>query len=203
MEEVWKEIEGYEGIYKVSNLGRVKSLERFINDKGGLHKIKPKFLTLSKRKDGYVAVRLSKNGVYKSVKVHRLVASAFIPNPDNKPQIDHIDTNRENNCVENLRWVTPSENCRNPLSLKNYSQSHIGHPNYLKHHSAEARAKISQANRNRVVSEETRKKLSEAFKGRVMSEEHRRKLSEAKKGKKIGLVNGKRVWYDPKTTVQS
>lgn len=75
---------------------------------------------------GYVYVSLSKNSVSKSYKIHRLVAEAFIPNPDNKPQVEHIDTHRDNNCVWNLRWVTPKENQNNVLTIKHLSESQKG-----------------------------------------------------------------------------
>lgn len=112
--EEWRDIVGYEGIYQVSNIGRVKSLER-VRCHGKKYKEKIKCGHLI---NGYVVVMLFKNGKHKHCKVHRLVAEAFIPNPKNKPCIDHIDTNRANNKVGNLRWVTYRENYYNPLSLK-------------------------------------------------------------------------------------
>ena len=103
-EEVWKDIEGYEGFYQVSNLGRVKSLlNRFPNTKGICimkEEIIPK---------GYKRVYLSKP-YRKRFLVHRLVAKAFIPNPDNKPDINHIDNNPSNNTATNLEWCNQSEN---------------------------------------------------------------------------------------------
>ena len=90
--EEWKSIKDYEGLYEVSNMGRVKSLN-YRNS--GIEKI----LKLNKSKQGYLRITLNKNGDRKTFQVHRLVAEAFIPNIDNKPEIDHIDTNKENNCV--------------------------------------------------------------------------------------------------------
>lgn len=107
MEEIWKDIDGYEGLYQVSNLGRVKSLER--KDKyGRIFKEKVKELQIDK--DGYFRTSLwkGKNGSLKQV--HRLVAIAFIPNLENKPIVNHIDGNKQNNNVENLEWCTNSEN---------------------------------------------------------------------------------------------
>lgn len=105
MEEIWKDIEGFEGIYQVSNLGRIKSL------KFGKEKIR------KIHNNGFKnTVTLCKNGKFKNYKVHQLVAQAFIPNPDNRTEIDHIDTNTSNNRVENLRWVTHKENMNNPLT---------------------------------------------------------------------------------------
>lgn len=97
--ETWKDIEGYEGLYQVSSWGRVKSTYR-----GG------KILKTDKLRNGYLRVTLSKDGMYKRYLVHRLVAQAFIPNPQNKLQVNHIDEDKENNYVENLEWVTATEN---------------------------------------------------------------------------------------------
>ena len=99
MEEIWKKIEGHEDSYEVSNKGRVRSL------KSG----KIKILKQALDGYGYPMVCLSKDNYHKNYKVHRLVAQAFIPNPDNKPTIDHINRNKTDNRVENLRWYTYSE----------------------------------------------------------------------------------------------
>lgn len=92
--EIWKDILGYEGLYQVSNFGRVKSL------KFG----KERILKLTKDKDGYLIVNLYKNNKSKTFKVHRLVAEAFIPNPDNLPQVNHKDEDKSNNILSNLEW---------------------------------------------------------------------------------------------------
>jgi DNA-directed RNA polymerase subunit RPC12/RpoP len=105
MTEIYKPIEGYEEHYQVSNLGNVKSLPR-PTTKGGLLSQEN-----TKSKDAiYKRVTLSKNGVAKRFLVHRLVAAAFISNPDNKPQVNHIDNDTTNNIVSNLEWSTGSEN---------------------------------------------------------------------------------------------
>ena len=109
-EEVWKDVKGYEGYYQVSNLGRVKSLERVIpHSRFGTQKLKEKILTEQINK-GYAQVTLSKDGEQKKPLVSRMVAIAFIPNPDNKPEVNHIDEDKLNNHVHNLEWVTPKEN---------------------------------------------------------------------------------------------
>lgn len=127
--EIWKDIiitddslntDYYKGLYQVSNLGRFKSLERITPDG---RRIKEKLLNPVKDKQGYMIITLSKNGKAKTHKIHRLIAMAFIPNPENKPCIDHIDTNRDNNSLDNLRWVTQKENSNNEISIKNYSNA--------------------------------------------------------------------------------
>lgn len=100
MQEIWKDISGYENRYQVSNLGNVRS----INGKRKDQLLKP---TMRK---GYCHVGLYKDKKYKIYPVHRLVAMAFIPNPQNKPHINHIDSNRSNNLISNLEWCTPKEN---------------------------------------------------------------------------------------------
>lgn len=100
--EIWKDIKDYEGLYQVSNLGRVKSLYRIDSSN---HKVYEKILKTRER-HSYIAVDLHKEGKAKTFSVHRLVAMAFISNPDNKPQINHKDENKENNCVDNLEWCT-------------------------------------------------------------------------------------------------
>ena len=109
-EEIWKDIEGWEGKYQVSNMGNVKSLERTVWNGRGYFKTSERILKPGKDRDGYLIVQLSKEGKVKACKVHRLVSQAFIPNPDNLPQVNHIDENKENNHVDNLEWVTCREN---------------------------------------------------------------------------------------------
>jgi hypothetical protein len=119
--EIWRDVVGYEGLYQVSSMGRVKSLERKIYHKSLkrkiYHKIYPeKILVQRKDKDDYFRVNLSSHGKTKTYRVNRLVAEAFIPNRDNLPVVDHIDSNRTNNRVTNLRWATVRQNSRNPNS---------------------------------------------------------------------------------------
>ena len=115
-----KDIQGYEGLYSISAEGRVYNLKTNKYLSGGLDK------------DGYRRVTLTKNSVKKDFKVHRLVAEAFLPNPDNKPQVNHKDENKQNNNVENLEWVTAEENVnygtRGERAGKKISQSLINNP---------------------------------------------------------------------------
>ena len=105
-DEIWKIITDYEN-YSVSNLGNVRNDGRCKNKKNIINK------------NGYSTISLYKNGIKKTCYIHRLVALAFLENPDSKKQVDHIDNNRNNNNVSNLRWATVSENIRNSLIKSN------------------------------------------------------------------------------------
>lgn len=110
--EIWRDIKDYEGYYQVSNLGNVKSINRKIvlkNNKTML--IKERILKQSIGNNNYLIVSLFKNGNGHSFTVHRLVAEAFIPNPDNLPEVNHKNENKTDNCVDNLEWCTSKYNC--------------------------------------------------------------------------------------------
>lgn len=117
MQEIWKDIKGYEGIYKVSNFGNVLSVICGPKTNSVHLKKKSKILSPVPTNFGYYKVELYKNGIGKIFYVHRLVAQAFIPNPECKPQVNHIDGNKANNNVCNLEWVTASENQKHSISL--------------------------------------------------------------------------------------
>lgn len=105
--EIWKDIEGFEGLYQISNMGRVKSLPRQIASR---YIPKERILSTIISTQGYPYANFCRDGIVKRMKLHRLVAKAFIPNPDNKPDINHIDAVRHNNEASNLEWCTKSEN---------------------------------------------------------------------------------------------
>lgn len=122
--EIWKDIKDYEGLYQVSNLGRVKSLDRIDSNK---HPIKERLLKCGKVDGGYLAVALCKNGKYKTFLIHRLVAQAFIPNPNNLPQVNHKDENKHNNCVQNLEWCDQKYNNNYGTRIQLASNKLINH----------------------------------------------------------------------------
>lgn len=108
--ENWKDIVGYEGCYQVSDLGRIKSLARSIDHPCGVKNKAERILIPIVNTGGYSCVILSKDAIRAQMRIHRIVAIHFIPNPDNKPVVNHKDGNKSNNKVENLEWATDSEN---------------------------------------------------------------------------------------------
>lgn len=175
--EIWKDIEGTNGKYIVSNDGKVATLRK-----------RKKLLTLTKQKSGYLYAMIEINGKQVNKRVNRLVAQAFIENPNNYPFVNHLDGCKTNNHAENLQWVTNSQNMK-----------HAHATGLVKRHifTDEDRKRISEKLKGRKKSEETRKKISlalkgkkrpdisERLKGRKISEETRKKISLAHKGKKL------------------
>lgn len=121
--EVWKPVVGFENHYEVSSLGRVKSVIKATRPDGSLYNARERILKLQDSGNGYLKIHLRGSGPKKRHYVHRIVALAFIPNTENKPCIDHINTIRDDNRVENLRWCTMRENLRNPISRARYLKS--------------------------------------------------------------------------------
>ena len=117
--EKWKVIKGYEGIYEVSNHGKIKSLARKIkHSDGNSRNVKERILNPANDKDGYLFLTLSKNGTKKQCRVHRIVAEAFIENPDKKPQINHINEVKNDNRASNLEWATSKENINHGTGIE-------------------------------------------------------------------------------------
>lgn len=108
--EIWKDVKGYEGFYQISNLGNVRRLKVWdVNKKGYRERVR-KLSPTSNGKGGYLIVGLMKGGRRKNHYVHRMVAEAFIENPNNYPQVNHIDYDRKNNNAKNLEWCTSRQN---------------------------------------------------------------------------------------------
>ncbi len=150
MQEQWKDINGFEGKYQISNFGRVKSLDRKVLQFNGIYDsyrlYKGKILKKFTSNRGYEKVILYDKKGKKTVNVHRIVAEAFIPNPKNLPQVNHIDENKRNNCISNLEWCDSKYNI-------NYGSRN---------------QKTSKALKNVAKSEEHKKKLSIIAKKRVI-----------------------------------
>lgn len=107
---MYKSIKGYEGFYEVNELGKIRSIDRLVEYKNGsIRKYDGKELKPRIYKSGYAIVTLNKNGIAKTYRVHRLVADAFLPNPDNLPEVHHLNHDRNDNRAENLQWVTRAE----------------------------------------------------------------------------------------------
>lgn len=175
--EEWKSLDflGYPD-YQVSSFGRVKSL----------HFGKEKIRKLNKTNNGYLYLFLSKNGKTKRFTVHKLVALAFISNPENLPCVNHKDENKENNYVSNLEFCTQQYNViynnvhiKRGEKLKELFKDKEKHPMYGKHHSEETKQKISKIHKDKHLSEETKQRIGKASKGRKHTNETKQKISKA------------------------
>ena len=109
MDEIWRPVKGYEGLYEVSSFGRVRTVEH-MEKCGNKMRVRHGRIKSTFIRNNYVCVQLSKNGINKNINMHRLVALTFIPNPDNLPIVNHKDRNTKNNHVENLEWCTVQYN---------------------------------------------------------------------------------------------
>lgn len=131
-EEAWKAVndEGFENMYEVSNLGRIRSVDRVIDSKRGPLNYKGKLISTPPNTDGYPSFNFCKAGKKKSARVHQVVAKAFIPNPENYPEVNHIDEVKSNNNVDNLEWCTRLYNMNYGTGLKRMKE----HPNQIERH---------------------------------------------------------------------
>ena len=137
MEEIWKDVEGFEGLYMVSNLGNVKSLNY-------RHKNEEHLLKLCINKYGYYFVRLHSNGMEKNFLVHRLVAKAFIENGNNFPLVNHKDENKLNNNFENLEWCTQEYNLNYSLNRRGKRNQQRKCKTHTKHTSSKYSQRVFQ-----------------------------------------------------------
>jgi hypothetical protein len=154
--EVFKDIQGYEGYYQISNFGRVKTLARtYINGKGGLCKVKEAIKAPCLTPIGYVQITLYKDGVGLTHKMHRLVASHFIANPENKPEVNHKDGNKLNNHVTNLEWVTSKENIVHAEKTGLRNSKGQGNAFYGKKHSEQVKQLLSKLRGTLVLDTQT------------------------------------------------
>ena len=127
--KIWKDIKGYEGYYQVSNTGFIRSVDRWITYKNGSkHFLKGEPLKGRPDRDGYLIIGLAKEGKQRYIGIHRLVAEAFIPNPNNLPQVNHKDENKTNNSVWNLEWCTSKYNVNYGTGNSRRSKTHKGRP---------------------------------------------------------------------------
>jgi len=117
LKEIWMDITGYKGLYQVSNHGGVRSLDRYVQWKNTLSFRRGKRIKILKDKDGYMFVVLTKDKRRKHFKVHRLVLTAFDRPPKHKEQCNHKDGNKQNNCIENLEWVTSKQNINHAIHI--------------------------------------------------------------------------------------
>lgn len=143
-QEIWKDIKGYEGLCQASDCGKIRSLERFIETSHGVKRLMKG--TVKKELDngnGYMYIRINKEGKSKHFYVHRIIAETFIPNPENKPQVNHRNGIKDDNRVENLEWCTVQENQRHKWDVLGYT------------HSERTRKKFAVATKKRMLEKPT------------------------------------------------
>lgn len=174
--EIWKPISGYEEYYEVSNLGRVKQIKSRSATRAG------RILKGVRYATGYLVVGLCANSKQKNCSIHRLVAMAFLPNPENKPCVNHINGVKTDNRVENLEWATYQENNQHAYRTGLIDKEKLAEAHKRENLSDEVRRAQSESHKGKYPSEETKRKMSESHKGKYRSEVHRQHLSEARKG---------------------
>lgn len=184
--EEWRVVPGYEGLYEVSNTGRVRSFDRYVKySNGQIHLHKGKVLSPGKNTKGYLFVILTCNRKRKTINVHRLVAIAFLPNPDNLPEVNHIDEDKTNNRVENLEWCDRNYNLNygtarirsRDTNIKNGYWSGLSKDEYMREYRKENKEKIRE--KQREYNKKNREKIRE---------QHREYMREYRKKRKINKV---------------
>lgn len=202
--EIWKPVLNYEGLYEISNLGRLKSLDRRAKKKDGSLGFKPEKIfkrTIIKNKN-YRQYNLTKNKKANLHYAHRLVATAFIPNPENKPQVNHLDGIKDNNKVENLEWCTCSENIKHShrLGLSSNKGKSLGKSNLSPHIVAEIKFLLRKGVSVRELSEKFNTSKSNIYSikaGRVWSNIGSISFSD----KELGLISlALKVFYSRLTS---
>lgn len=158
--EVWKDIQGYEGLYQVNSLGEIKSLSHKTQNRQGVYYTNNKILKSTLNNKGYLTVKLTKQGKQKGFKIHRLVAIAFIKNELNLPQVNHKDENKENNKVDNLEWCTNKYNANYGTKAKRQGDKIKGKNNPMY-------GKSTFGNKGHKHSEETKRKIREKLYERI------------------------------------
>lgn len=173
-DEEWRDIKGYEGLYQVSNMGRVKCLSRPCGGKHNRFISKIKIMKMKPNVNGYLQANLHKNGIIKRISVHRLVALAFIPKIDGKDYIDHINSTKIDNRVENLRWCTHQENDSFALAIENKRQA------ALLRVTDEWRSKMSESLKSYYQNNDLHQTLSERMKNLWQNEDYARHQRDVK-----------------------
>ena len=174
IEEIWRPIEGYEGLYEVSNTGQVRSLDRYVIDSLGHRKFyKGKVLIPVKSNLGYLFVSLYCNGKHKRITVHRLVAQTFISNPDNLPEVNHRDEDKTNNRIDNLEFCDHKYNMnfgtrnirRRETAIKNGSWTGLSRKESMKKYYQENKDRICERQKeySRKYYQDNKEKLREYF----------------------------------------
>ena len=142
---IWKDVKNFEGIYQVSNTGMVRTVSRtYISKIGRLHSVIGKVRILYVSNIGYELITLYKNGVGLTHKIHRMVATAFLNNPNNLPQVNHMDGNKQNNNVGNLEWCSAYDNIAHAERTGLRHSKGEGNSFYNKKHTKETRQLLSE-----------------------------------------------------------
>ena len=172
MIEEWRPVVGYEGIYEVSNTGKVRSLDMYVKIGYGNYRLhKGKVISLLKKGEyGYIQVNLCYNGKLYKKYVHRLVAQAFLPNPDNLPEVNHRDEDKRNNRVDNLEWCDRSYNLKYGTARIRERDTKIKNGYWTGLSSEEYRKKYYEENRNRIC--ERQKEYNQKNKEKIREYHH-------------------------------